>query len=67
MGQPATTRGEGFALEVAAVMGFVVAAVWCITYLPGYADLAPVWATVPERTVVVSTRSAHASPPGTTS
>jgi hypothetical protein len=54
MGQLATSRGEGVALEVAAVMGFVVAAVWCITYLPGYADVAPTWATVPERTVVVA-------------
>ena len=54
MGKPATSRSEGLALEVAAVMGLVVAAVWCITYLPGYADVAPAWATVPERTVVVA-------------
>ena len=54
MGKPDTSRSEGLALEVAAVMGFVVAAVWCITYLPGYADVAPAWATVPERTVVVA-------------
>jgi hypothetical protein len=54
MGQPATSRGEGVALEVAVVMGFVVATVWCITYLPGYAEAAPAWATVPERTVVVA-------------
>ena len=54
MGQSATARVGGVAAEVAVVMGVIVAAVWCITYLPGYDDLAPSWATVPERTVVVA-------------
>jgi hypothetical protein len=54
MGQPATARVGGAAAEVALVMGVIVAAVWCITYLPGYDELAPSWATVPERTVVVA-------------
>lgn len=54
MGQSATFHGGGVAGEVAVVMGVIVAAVWCITYLPGYAAVAPAWATAPERTVVVA-------------
>ena len=54
MGQSAAARVTGVATEVAVVMGVIVAAVWCITYLPGYDALAPAWATAPERTVVVA-------------
>ncbi|RYU15571.1 hypothetical protein [Nocardioides iriomotensis] len=54
MGQSGTARVGGVAAEVAVVMGVIVAAVWCITYLPGYDEIAPSWATAPERTVVVA-------------
>lgn len=54
MGRSTSTRVAGVAGEVGVVMGAIVAAVWCITYMPGYDDVAPVWATVPERTVVVA-------------